>query len=206
MKILAVSDQVVEGLYSPQICDRFGDVDLVLSCGDLPYSYLEYIVTLLNIPCLFVHGNHDQPEYTATGRTLTEPGGWINIDEKTVAVKGVLIAGLEGAVRYKPRGDFQYTEAEMAHKALRLAPALMLNRVRYGRYLDVLVTHAPPYGIHNDQDIPHRGFKTFLWLMRRFRPRYLLHGHKHVYKPQSYRTRYMGTEVINVYPFRIIEW
>jgi len=41
--------------------DRFGDVELVLSCGDLPYYYLEYIVSMLNVPLLYVHGNHDAP-------------------------------------------------------------------------------------------------------------------------------------------------
>ena len=75
MKLLAVSDLVVEGIYSSRIRERFGDVDMVLSCGDLPYSYLEYIVSMLNVPCFFVHGNHDHPEYMSDGRVLTRPGG-----------------------------------------------------------------------------------------------------------------------------------
>ena len=73
MKILAVSDQVVKSIYSEHIRERFGDVDMVLSCGDLPYSYLEYIASMLNVPCFFVHGNHDQPEYQLDGRVLVEP-------------------------------------------------------------------------------------------------------------------------------------
>ncbi|MGB9777198.1 MAG: metallophosphoesterase [Anaerolineae bacterium] len=206
MKILALSDQVVESIYSADVRDRFGDVDLLLSCGDLPYSYLEYVVTLLGAPAFYVHGNHDQPEDLGRGTLLTEPRGWVNLDRRTVRVGPLLLAGLEGALRYRPNAPFQYTEWEMRWKVVRLLPALLLNRMRYGRYLDILVTHAPPLGIHNDVDLPHRGFAVFRWLMERFRPRYLLHGHKHVYKPQATRTRYRETVVVNVYPFAVLEW
>jgi Icc-related predicted phosphoesterase len=206
VKILAVSDQVVKGIYSSCICERFGDVDMVLSCGDLPYSYLEYIISMLNVPGFFVHGNHDQPEYTASGYTLLRPGGWMDLDGRTAQAKGILLAGLEGSIRYKPRAPFQYTQREMAYRAWCMAPALLMNRMLYGRYLDILITHSPPFGIHDGDDLPHRGFKALLGLMARFRPRYLLHGHKHIYRPQPSRTRFLDTEVINVYPFRVIEW
>lgn len=206
MKILALSDQVVESIYSADVRERFGDVDLLLSCGDLPYSYLEYVVTLLGVPAFYVHGNHDLPEDLGRGALLREPRGWVNLDGRTARVGSLLLAGLEGALRYRPNAPFQYSEGEMRWKVLRLLPALLLNRMRYGRYLDILVTHAPPLGIHNDTDLPHRGFAVFRWLMERFRPCYLLHGHKHVYKPQTTRTRYGDTLVVNVYPFAVLEW
>ncbi|MBU0704842.1 MAG: metallophosphoesterase [Chloroflexi bacterium] len=206
MKILAVSDRVVETIYSSRIRERFSDVDMVLSCGDLPYSYLEYIVSMLNVPCFFVHGNHDHPEYLADGRTLTKPGGWFNLDERNIKIKNVLLGGLEGSMRYKPGAPFQYTENEMAYKAWRLGLTMLMNRVLHGRYLDILITHAPPFGIHDGEDWPHRGFKALLRLMARFRPRYLLHGHKHIYGPECRQTRYMDTEIINVYPYHVIEW
>jgi len=206
VKILAVSDRVVDSIYSSCIRERFGDVDMVLACGDLSYSYLEYIVSMLNVPCFFVHGNHDHPEYTRDGRTLTRPGGWTNLDEQTVMSGGVLLGGLEGSIRYKPRAPFQYTQGEMAYKIWRMTPALFMNRLFHGRYLDILITHSPPFGIHDGPDLPHHGFKALLRLMAHFRPRYLLHGHKHIYGPESPRTRYADTEVINVYPSRVIQW
>ena len=206
MRILAVSDVVVQSIYSPCIRDRFGDVGMVLACGDLPYSYLEYIVSMLNVPCFYVHGNHDRPEYTESGRTLTQPGGWVNLDGRTVTVKGVIVGGLEGSIRYKPRSPFQYTQSEMAWKVQRMTPALLMNRAFQGRFLDILITHSPPFGIHDGPDQPHRGFKALLGLMNRFRPRYLLHGHKHIYGPEPSRTRYRDTEIINVCPSRVIEW
>jgi Icc-related predicted phosphoesterase len=206
VKILAVSDRVVKGIYSPHIRERFGDVDMVISCGDLSYSYLEFIVSMLNVPCFFVHGNHDGPIHTADGCVLAEPGGWTDLDGRTAEAKGVLLGGLEGSIRYRPDGCYQYTEAEMKFKVLQLSWALVMNRLRYGRYLDILVTHAPPLGIHDGADWPHRGFKVFLNLMAFFRPRYLLHGHKHIYGPETWQTHYQDTEVINVYPYRVIEW
>lgn len=206
MKILAVSDQVVEGIYSPTIRERFGDVDVVISCGDLPYSYLEYIVSMLNVPCFYVHGNHDCPEYTASGSVLIEPGGWTNLDRRSVAAEGLLLGGLEGSIRYRPRAPFQYTETEMWQRAWRMLPGLWANRLRYGRYLDIFVTHSPPYGIHDGPDLPHRGFKLFLRILSLFRPAYMLHGHKHIYGPETRRTRYQETMVINVYPFYVLEF
>jgi Icc-related predicted phosphoesterase len=206
VRILAVSDHVTDSVYSKRIEKRFGDVDLVVSCGDLPYSYLEYIVTMLNVPAFYVHGNHDHPEYRANGRTLEEPGGWINLDGTTAKAKGVLLAGLEGSIRYKPGARYQYTERQMAWKAWRMAPALLLNRLRYGRYLDVMIAHSPPRGIHDGDDLPHRGFETFRGIIKLFGPRYLLHGHKHAYGPEATRTKYEGTEIINVDPFRVIEY
>jgi hypothetical protein len=86
-----------------------------------------------------------------------------------------------------------------------MALSLLRNRAFSGRYLDILITHAPPLGIHDDQDPAHRGFKTFLDFMARYRPRYLLHGHQHCYVPQAWQTRYLDTDVVNVYPFRVIE-
>jgi Icc-related predicted phosphoesterase len=205
MKILCISDQVVPVVYSDRARERFSDIDLVLSCGDLPYYYMEFVASALNVPCCYVHGNHDQPEHKSDGRILTEPGGWINLDRRTVAVKGLLIGGLEGCLRYKPWVPYQYTESGMKSRVWQMIPSLLYNRARYGRYLDILITHAPPFGIHDGDDLPHRGFRAFLWFMERFRPRYLLHGHRHIYGRETWQSRHQDTQVVNVHPYRIIE-
>ncbi len=205
MKILTVSDKVIESIYSEAIEQRFGDVDLVLACGDLPPYYLEFIVSMLNAPLLYVFGNHDQGIHTADGKFKYAPTGCINVDERVVQVKGLLIGGLEGSMRYSGRGSYQYTERDMQLKALRMAPALWWNRLRHGRFLDILITHAPPYGIHDDTDLCHTGFKTLLRMMKTYRPRYLIHGHVHVYSPHTTtRTTYHRTQVVNTYGYRVI--
>jgi Icc-related predicted phosphoesterase len=207
VKLLAVTDKVIELIYSPSLVENFRGVDMVLSCGDLPYYYLEYIVTMLNVPLLYVHGNHDPPiEYSSSGRQLTGPAGCINVHGRLVREKELSVVGLEGSIRYKPEGRYQYTDSEMWGQVLKMTPALLLNRLSTGRCMDILLAHSPPYGIHNGRDWTHVGFKSFLWLMRRFKPRYLIHGHRHVYNPlETTQTQYEQTMVINVYPYKILE-
>jgi Icc-related predicted phosphoesterase len=206
MKILTVSDDVSRIVYSPQIKERFKDVELVLSCGDLPLYYLEYIVTLLNVPLYYVMGNHmHDVAWNGNGHVKVYPGGCVNIDNKVVEYKGLIIAGLEGSMRYN-RQEYQYTELDMSLKIIRLKPRLTFNRLFKKRAIDILITHAPPYHIHDDEDLCHRGFKVFLKFMDAYQPRYLIHGHKHVYDPNEItETLYNKTRVINTYGYKVIE-
>ena len=206
MKILAVSDKIVPTIHSTRIRGRFGDVGIVLGCGDLSYTYMEFIATMLSVPCFYVHGNHDHPVYMSDQRVLNEPGGWINLDGRTIKAKGLILGGLEGSMRYRPDAPYQYTERAMTLKVWRMALSMLVHRLFDGRYLDILITHAPPLGIHDGDDLCHQGFRTYLQFMRRFRPRYLLHGHQHTYANETWQTRYLDTQVINVYPSRVIEW
>jgi len=208
VKILTVSDIVEPRLYQTGISGRYGDVDLVLACGDLPNAYLEFIVTVLNKPLYYVFGNHDRRVIQSEmGPQPIEPGGCINLDGRAVNYKGLLLAGLEGSMRYKLDGGPQYTDQEMWLRVWALVPRLVWNRLRHGRYLDILVTHAPPYSVHDASDLCHTGFKAFLWLMKRFRPRYLIHGHVHLYGHNTVRqTLYQSTLVINTYGHQILEW
>ena len=66
---------------------------------------------------------------------------------KSVVVNGLIVAGMGGSMWYNG-GDNQYSDRAMFYKLLLMIPRLLLNKARYGRYLDVLVTHAPPRGIH----------------------------------------------------------
>lgn len=207
MRILALSDKIVPTLYSPGMRETVGAIDLVLSCGDLPNYYLDFVASMLGVRCLMVNGNHAAgEEFRDRWEIDPPPRSPMDIDERVVLEKGLLLAGLDGCIRYNRNPRFQYTQSEMWRKALRLAPQLLWNRASHGRALDILVTHSPPAGIHDGPDRPHQGFNAFLWLMRTFKPRYLLHGHKHVYRHDEVtETRYGDTTVINVYPWRIIE-
>jgi Icc-related predicted phosphoesterase len=205
MRILALSDQVVEHLYSPSIKERFGDVNLVVGCGDLPSFYLEFVVSILNVPLIHVPGNHD-PAASHRDAELGRPTCASNIDGLVVQEQGLLIAGLGGSIRYRPDGVNQYTQGEMAWRILAMTPRLCWNRARCGRFLDVLVTHAPPQGIHDAEDPAHVGFAPFNRFITRFRPRYLLHGHSHLYRRDTVTSTRIGvTTVINVYPYRVID-
>ncbi len=207
MKILALSDQVVEAVHSPQIRESYSDVDLVIACGDLPYYYLEFVATMLSAPVAYVHGNHDKAAYMSDGRTISEPEGCVSLDDRVVTIAGVVLAGLGGSMLYNRQSAYQYSDDAMRWRIARLLPDLLVNRIRTGRYLDILVTHSPPFGIHDDKDLPHIGFKSFLNVMQFFRPKLLLHGHTHRYR-QSVKseTQYQDTTVVNVYPLRVIQW
>ncbi len=201
MRVLTLSDHVIESLYGPALVHQAQGVELVLSCGDLPADYLEYIVSVLNVPLYYVMGNHG-----SDGGEKLYPEGCENIDARVVEYKGLLIAGLEGSMRYNNRPKFQYTENEMRAKIATLTPALVLNRARYGRYLDILITHAPPYRIHDADDLPHRGFRSFVWFIEHYKPRYHFHGHVHLYDTRTpTQTQHGVTTVVNTYGYKILE-
>ncbi len=205
-RVLAVSDKVEPRLYGPTITKVVGDVDFIVGCGDLPYYYLEYIVSLLNKPLYYVHGNHDRPEHRTNKLIIKEPPGGVNLHGRVHYVHGLIIAGFEGSHRYNRNPNYQYSQGEMWAQVLKMAPVLLMNRLLYGRYLDILVTHSPPCGIHDAADRPHIGFRAFLAFMRWFKPRYLLHGHQHVYRnAEVTRSLYVQTEIINVYPWKLLD-
>lgn len=205
MKILAVTDETVERLYPLASNGHFADVELVLSCGDLPYTYLEYLVTVLGVPLCYVPGNHD-PEYDPR-RDVSRAEGCENIDGRVVRVCGLTIAGLGGSPRYHPNGVNQYTSSEMTRRARRLALSLSWNRVRRGRGLDILITHSPPFGIHDEDTQAHRGLSAINWLIRWAKPRYHLHGHVHFFRQNLMPsfTVIGPTKIINVFPYQVIE-
>ena len=190
------------------------NADLVLSCGDLPFDYLEYIVSRLDVPLLYVPGNHDvslkppdmswMPLRTELPKPPPGPEGCINIDGRVVEAEGLRIAGLGGSLRYKA-GPNQYSQAQMGMRALAMEFRVRLNRVRDGRKLDVLVTHAPPYGLAAAEDSAHVGFVAFLRLIRNFQPLLAVHGHVHPYGRVVPERRVGKTRVINVVPTRMIE-
>jgi Icc-related predicted phosphoesterase len=208
MRILAISDKVVPILYSGAICDHVGDVDLILACGDLPHYYIDYVISMLNKPCYFVFGNHGKEiEYWSNNTIVSAPSGAVNLHGRVCREQKLLLAGLEGSMRYNSAPKFQYSDGEMWGIIAKMVPGLLYNRMRYGRWLDILVAHSPPFGIHDQPDRAHTGFQSFLTFMRYFKPRYLLHGHIHLYRNDEVtRTQYLETDVINVYPYRFLEF
>ena len=59
MKILAIADEESRYLWDFYEPGKLKDIDLIISCGDLNPDYLMFLVTLSNVPVLYVHGNHD---------------------------------------------------------------------------------------------------------------------------------------------------
>jgi len=203
MRILAVSDLELGYIYNLQISQRFKDADLLISCGDLPYYYLEFMVSMLDRPLYYVRGNHShEVEITSAGERRS-PWGAVDLHRRILRTDtGLLLAGIEGCVRYN-KGRYQYTQSEMWQMVFGMVPALLVNRIKYGRFLDIFVTHAPPWQIHDMDDQPHQGIKAFRWLITAFQPRYHLHGHIHIYRNDVVRETQVGrTTVINCFGYR----
>ena len=205
MKILAVSDVVLERLHSAQVTGLFQGIDMVLGCGDLPYGYLEFLVSMLNVPLLFVPGNHD-PEFNQDNPAARADGCDL-LDRRVTRVRGLNLAGLGGSIRYKPTPPNQYTQSQMYLRLFSILPALLWQRIQTGSGLDIMIAHSPPHGIHDDTDQAHVGFRAFRDIIRVFKPRYFLHGHTLVYKSNLLPpvTRVGATTVINVYPYKLLE-
>ena len=205
MKLLAVSDVEIPMLYSPLIVERFKDVALLISCGDLPYYYIEYMVTMLNVRCYFVRGNHASKREFGVAGTRKYPWGAVDLHGKCKEDEsGLLLAGLEGSLRYNT-GAYQYTQSQYWEMVLALTPRLLMNRLSQGRYLDIFVSHAPPWQVHDDNDPAHRGIKAFRWLIKVFKPSYLLHGHIHVYRRDTVtRSLIDETTVQNVFGYSVL--
>jgi len=205
VKILAVSDEVVERLYSLCASGHFSEIELILGCGDLPYPYLENLLTFLNVPLFYVPSNHD-PNYNSDNPLAHVEGG-SNLDLRLVRYKKFLIGGFGGSIRYRPNGTNQYSQNEAYFRALHLLPRLLLNRINYGRSLDILITHSPPFGIHDEETQAHQGLKAINWLVRIAKPRYHFHGHTHFQRRNlSPSETIQGlTKIVNVFPYKIIE-
>jgi len=215
-KILAVADEIDPALTFDAL--RALAPDLVVSCGDLPLDELERMVDATNAPLLYVPGNHD-PDLRAkpgglayppsvTHRDMVDPPGprgGTNVDGRIEEAAGLRLAGLGGSLRYR-EGPNQYTQAQMRRRARRLAWHARLRRRVGGRAVDVLLTHAPPRGLGDEEEDPvHQGFDAFHALVRRLRPRLLLHGHVHPYGVPRPDRDLDGTRVVNVVPHRVLE-
>jgi Icc-related predicted phosphoesterase len=167
MRILTVADEEAKYLYDFYQSGRLDEYDLIISCGDLHRHYLEFLVTMAHCPVLYVHGNHDE-DYDKY-----PPGGCECIEDQIYVYKGVRILGLGGSFKYRD-GTHMFTERQMRRRIRRLWFQLW-----YHKGFDILVTHAPAYGVNDLDDLPHRGFLCFLKLLEKYKPKYFIHGHVH---------------------------
>lgn len=168
MKILAIADVEQSWLTTGFDPERLRGVNMIISCGDLPARYLEHVVTMANLPLLYVPGNHD------TAYRAHAPEGCDSIDGRIREVAGVRIMGFGGSMRYNER-VYGFTEQEMRRRVMRLAFQAKLTGG-----VDIVVTHAPPYGYGDMDDYPHTGFDAFNTAIEILRPAYLVHGHIHM--------------------------
>jgi len=199
VKILCLSDTVMPQMENAaNLRRRYNDIEVIISCGDMPSAYLDFISSVLNVPMLYVRGNHDEM-YDES------PPGGIDLHQQFFEYNGFSFVGLEGSIQYN-NGKIQYNQFDMRMMVLQLAPRLRYNRLRQGFGADVFVTHSPAKGIHDAPDLPHNGFDSFLNFMTWYRPRYLLHGHVHTWdRRKTVQTQYKDTLIMNINPVTVLD-
>ena len=189
MRILAIADEESKYLWDYFEKSKLEGIDLIISCGDLDPRYLSFLATFTSAPVLYVHGNHD------TKYAKVPPDGCICIEDKIFVYKGVRILGLGGSMRYHG-GEHQYTEGEMKRRVAKLWFQLARRRG-----IDILVTHAPAYELNDGRDLPHQGFRVFLTLLEKYKPKFFIHGHVHMAYGRKHKRydKYQDTHVINAF-------
>ena len=195
MKILIIADAEAGSLWDYYTPDKLENIDLILSCGDLKPEYLTFLVTMAHCPLLYIHGNHDGIYQRR------QPEGCICIEDQIYEYKGIRILGLGGSCWYSG-GPHQYTQKEMRRRVQRL-----WLKLRRKKGFDILLTHAPARGIHDEENTAHMGFEIFCNLLEKYTPKYHLHGHVHLNYGRNPRvTQYQETTVINGYGFYILDY
>ena len=169
VKILAISDVPSELLWDESVRRRLKGIDLILSCGDLPKKYLEYLTNFTTAPILYVHGNHDGSYKGA------EPGGCICVDDQVYVWKGLRIMGLGGCQRYNKEDTYQYTEKAMRRRVHKLE-----HQAHKRGGIDLLLTHSPAAGLNDSTDHAHKGFACFNEILDEYQPKWFIHGHVHL--------------------------
>lgn len=195
VRVLAVADEEVPAMESRA---REIEVDLVLTAGDLPWDYLETLVSLVGAPAAFVPGNHEPP----IGRdTPSAPPGLVSLDGQVSTIGGLSVVGLGGCVRYNT-GAHQYTQKEYDARARELLKTV--HRSGSGP-VDVLLTHAPPLGLGDETDPSHLGISALHGIIQTLQPSWHLHGHIHPYGMRKADRRLGSTTIRNVIPWEVIE-
>ena len=168
IRILAVSDEPDPSLDSAVTRERIGAVDMVIGAGDLEPDYLSFVTDAFDAPLRYIRGNHDVGSaWSATRRTLLpEPMP----DGRVVEENGLRLLGFSGSPIYS-EGEMQVSALGMWARVIRSSSAAQRARPV------LMVTHAPPRDLNDDDDRAHRGFTAFRWLVDRVAPPLWLHGH-----------------------------
>ena len=176
MKILVLAD-------IDDICweGGSGEVDAILALGDLSDGVILEAWEQFGAPPVFgVRGNHDSP--------VPFPEGITDLHLRTVEFMGLKFGGCNGAWRFRPRGNFLYTQAEIADLLKDFPP------------VDLFIAHNAPATLAKDDGV-HLGFTAFDQYIREKQPRYFLHGHQHV----NHVTQIGRTTVMGIYGYRVLE-
>ncbi len=183
MKILAISDRPPrKGL--KDLVEK-ENIKLIITLGDLEYLQLIELNNI-SIPKIGVYGNHCSGNYF-------DDLGIKNMHLQTFGFGGLSFGGFEGSHKYKNDPYAKMYTQDQARELLKDFP-----------HVDVFVSHSPPKGINDQDDLAHVGLEALRVYVQEKKPKYFLHGHTYP-KPGEEVTHFESTEIIYVYGDKIID-
>jgi Icc-related predicted phosphoesterase len=186
MKILAIADRPPRKKVK-EIIKENPDIEIIFLLGDLTIFDLEGLQDITHIPKIGIYGNHCSGNYF-------EKFGIINLHLTTFEYKGIIFGGFEGSVRYK---NDPYAKMYTQEEAFSLMDGFP--------YVDVMLTHCPPYGVNDEpEELAHQGFKALSLYLDEKMPKYLFHGHTYPTNENIVK-RYKNTNIVYVYEDNIID-
>lgn len=159
-------------------------IDAIITLGDLALQDIRDLETVTTVPKFGVYGNHDSGSY------MPELG-ITNLHLQTVELGGITLGGFEGSVRYKNDPYAPMYTQEEANELIKQLPAV-----------DLLISHAPPRGIHDEPEPAHQGYDALRWYIQQYHPAFCLHGHTY---PSSTVETLAETQIVYIYEDQIVE-
>lgn len=160
-------------------------VDLIISLGDFERSTLLPLAST-DIPKIGVYGNHCSGSYM-------EDIGMANMHMRTCEFMGLKFGGFEGCVRYKSSPSaIMYTQEEAWRMFANFPP------------VDVFITHCPPRGINDEEELSHQGFDALRDYVEKYHPKVLLHGHTYPTEENMVR-EFAGTRIVYVSGLEVVD-
>ena len=156
MNVLAIADRNPK-INILEVINR-NHIELVITLGDLTREDILPLEQVTNIPKMGIYGNHDSGTY------MPELGIW-DMHLKTWDYQGLKFGGFQGCVRYKDNPEaIMYTQ-EQANQMMAGFPRV-----------DVFISHCPPRGINDEQEVAHQGFDALRTYLDNQKPKVWLHG------------------------------
>ncbi|MFZ1483767.1 MAG: metallophosphoesterase [Candidatus Saccharimonadales bacterium] len=161
------------------------NIELVITLGDLTREDILALADIQHIPKIGVYGNHDSGTY------MPELGIW-DMHLKTWDYKGLKFGGFQGCVRYKVNPDAIMCTQDEATSLMQNFPAV-----------DVFISHCPPRGINDEEEIAHQGFNALRQYIDDQQPKLWLHGHTYP-TDETVIKQHGSTRIEYVYRHKII--
>ena len=146
IKALIIADKKPEP-WIKNILDNNPDIELIITLWDLEFFDISYLIDVKNIPKIWIYWNHCDWLYLEQL--------WINnLHLHIFNFKWIKFWWFEGSIRYK---ESSYAKMYTQEEAFELLEDF--------EKVDILITHNPPFWVHDELDPSHIWFEALLKYM-----------------------------------------